>query len=69
MTGGNNERYIQMKVEVNKTYVMRNGRIVQITGQEPNGLFTSPDSGHKFFDDGTSTAIGSGYDLIRCESK
>lgn len=46
---------------------MRNGRIVQITGQAPNGLFTTPDSGHKFFADGMSTAIGSGYDLIRCD--
>lgn len=56
-----------MKVQIGNTYTMRNGRIVQITGQAPNGLFTTPDSGHKFFADGMSTAIGSGYDLIRCD--
>mgnify|MGYP001584224275 CR=1 FL=1 len=57
-----------MKVELNKTYVMRSGRIIQITEKQGN-LYTSPDSGHKFYEDGMSTAIGSGSDLIRCETK
>ena len=47
------------------TYINIMGEVIRIDKVCKKSLFTSPDTGLRFFQNGTSTAIGHGSDLVK----
>ena len=54
-----------INVKENTTYLTRMGEKINIGKMLKNGLFLANNSGHRYYSDGSSTAIGWGADLIK----